>query len=105
MAESSSALTEAVFYILLSLGQPLHGYGIMQRTEELSGGRVKLSAATLSGALTTLQDKGWIEPAGGEGRRKSYRITPDGRAAARAELARLRELTHNGETIIGGWTE
>ena len=32
-------------------------------------------------------------------------LGPDGRAAARAELARLRELTHNGETIIGGWTE
>ena len=54
MAESSSALTEAVFYILLSLGEPLHGYGIMQRTEELSGGRVKLAAGTLYGALTTL---------------------------------------------------
>ncbi|OUQ41368.1 PadR family transcriptional regulator [Gemmiger sp. An120] len=105
MAEVTSALTEAVFYILLSLGQPLHGYGIMQRAEELSNGRVKLAAGTLYGALTTLQEKGWIEPAGGEGRRKSYRITPAGRAAARAELARLQELTHNGETIIGRWTE
>ena len=38
------ALTEAVYYILLSLVQPLHGYGIMQRAEALSGGRVKLAA-------------------------------------------------------------
>ena len=56
MAELTSALTEAVFYILLSLGQPLHGYGIMQRAEELSNGRVKLAAGTLYGALTTLQE-------------------------------------------------
>ena len=35
------ALTEAVFYILLSLGEPLHGYGIMQNAEALSNGRVR----------------------------------------------------------------
>ena len=36
------ALTESTYYILLSLFEPQHGYGIMQRTEQLSGGRVKL---------------------------------------------------------------
>ena len=35
----TTALTEAVFYILLSLDTPLHGYGIMQNVEHLSGGR------------------------------------------------------------------
>ena len=35
---STAALTEAVFYILLSLDAPLHGYGIMQNVERLSGG-------------------------------------------------------------------
>ena len=38
------ALTEAVYYILLSLLQPMHGYGIMQNTEALSEGRVRLAA-------------------------------------------------------------
>ena len=52
------ALTEAFYYILLSLYQPLHGYGIMQKAEEFSGGRVRLAAGTLYGALNTLQDKG-----------------------------------------------
>ena len=41
------ALTEAVYYILLSLTTPLHGYGIMQNVEALSGGRVKLAAGTV----------------------------------------------------------
>ena len=53
------ALTEAVFYILLSLQKPLHGYGIIQNVEELSHGRVKLAAGTLYGALNSLVDKGW----------------------------------------------
>ena len=48
----TTALTEAVFYILLSLDRPLHGYGIMQNVESLSGGRVRLAAGTLYGALS-----------------------------------------------------
>ena len=98
---STAALTEAVFYILLSLDAPLHGYGIMQNVERLSGGRVRLAAGTLYGALTTLTERGWIEAVG---RRKEYRITPEGRAAVRAELARLQELTANGEALTRDWT-
>ena len=89
---STAALTEAVFYILLSLDAPLHGYGIMQNVERLSGGRVRLAAGTLYGALTTLTERGWIEAVGeDEGRRKEYRITSEGRAAVRA--ARISALT------------
>lgn len=101
----SIALTEAVFYILLSLGEPLHGYGIMQNAETLSNGRVRLAAGTLHGALSTLVDKGWIEevPASGSGRKREYRITAAGRSAVEAELARLRELLENGERVVEGW--
>ena len=60
----TTALTEAVFYILLSLDAPLHGYGIMQNVESLSGGRVRLAAGTLYGALATLTERGWIAALG-----------------------------------------
>ena len=98
------ALTEAVYYILLALAQPLHGYGIMQRVEHLSGGRVRLAAGTLYGALSTLQARGWIEalPEPRGSRKKEYRLTGTGRQAAEAELARLKELVRNGEEILGG---
>lgn len=101
----TSALTEAVFYILLSLDQPLHGYGIMQNVEKLSAGRVRLAAGTLYGALTTLSERGWIEALDGEdeSRRKEYRITADGKSAVRAELARLHELTANGDALTRLW--
>ena len=58
---AQAALTEAVYYILLSLVTPRHGYGIMQETERMSQGRVKLAAGTLYGAINGLLDKGWIK--------------------------------------------
>ena len=99
----TTALTEAVFYILLSLDAPLHGYGIMQNVERLSGGRVRLAAGTLYGALTTLTERGWIEAVGeDEGRRKEYVLTEAGRAALEADLKRLEELVENGRRVLGG---
>lgn len=100
------ALTEAVYYILLSLDKPLHGYGIMQHAESLSNGRVRLAAGTLYGALNTLLERGWIETAGKDNtaRKKEYVITKQGREVVLRELSRLRELTENGDRITGGWT-
>ena len=95
-------LTEAVYYILLSLTEPLHGYGIMQKAEQLSSGRVRLAAGTLYGALNTLLEKGWIAAGPQEGRQKRYQLTPQGREALLGELDRMRELVANGETLLGG---
>ncbi len=97
------ALTEATYYILLSLYQPRHGYGIMQQTESLSGGRVKLAAGTLYGALNNLCDKGWIELATMEddSRRKEYLLTEKGRQVLMHEIRRLKELVRNGEAVLG----
>ena len=98
------ALTEAVYYILLSLWTPRHGYGIMQEAERLSGGRVRLAAGTLYGALNTLLGKGYIEaiPGSDDSRRKDYALTSVGRRALIAEYERLRQLVANGEEILGG---
>ena len=96
------ALTESTYYILLSLMMPQHGYGIMQRTEEMSHGRVRLAAGTLYGALNSLCDKGWIIqlPVEDGSRRKEYRLTEQGRTVLRNEVARLRELADNGERVL-----
>lgn len=96
------ALTEATYYILLSLVRPRHGYGIMQLTEELSDGRVHLAAGTLYGALNALSTKGWIIqlPSDEDSRRKEYRLTEKGLQVLRVEVERLRELADNGERIL-----
>lgn len=100
-------LTESTYYILLSLFTPQHGYGIMQQTEQLSGGRVRLAAGTLYGALNSLCDKGWIVPLPvvEDSRKKEYKLTDAGLAVLKNELRRLRQLVENGESIIGEVTK
>ena len=97
------ALTEVTFFILLSLYEPRHGYAVMRFIEEKTEGRVILGAGTLYGALTALEEKGWIVRCGeSEERKKQFVITPAGRDIAEKELSRLRQLTHTAEAIIGG---
>ena len=96
------ALTEAVYYVLLSLYSPLHGYGIMQKVEGMSGGRVRLAAGTLYGAITSMVQKGWIKalPEEKNSRKKEYVITEVGKSVAQNELERLKELVDNGENTM-----
>lgn len=96
------ALTEAVFYILLSLYKPLHGYAIMQNIIKLSNGRVILGAGTLYGALGTLVKRGWINGLSfiPDTRKKEYIITDSGKKAVLNELKRLAELYENGRNTI-----
>ena len=94
------ALTESTYYILLSLYTPRHGYGIMQQTQALSGGRIRLAAGTLYGALNALCEKGWIVPLPESGRKKEYKLTDKGLTVLKNELNRLRQLVENGERIL-----
>ncbi len=103
MADNSNiVLTEAVYYILLSLMQPLHGYGIMQKINQLTNGRLTISAGTLYGAINTLLEREWIKQlyTTDDSRRKEYVITEDGKNILLAELKRLHELIDNGHKII-----
>lgn len=99
-----NALTEGVFYILLSLCTPMHGYGIMQNVEKLSGGRVRLAAGTLYGAINTMLEKGWIKALPGEkdSKKKVYETTQVGLEILQGELLRLEELLQNGNHVLGG---
>ena len=102
--EEQGALTEPVFYILLALHQPMHGYGIMQYVQELTNNRVILGPGTLYGALNTLVEKGWIKAldTAHSSRRKEYIITTKGRKTIGQELERLKELLTHGQMVTGG---
>ena len=74
----------------------------MQQAEEMSGGRIKLAAGTLYGALNSLCEKKWIIPLPVEkgSRKKEYQITEKGKEVLKNELQRLKELVENGEKIL-----
>ena len=74
-------LTESMFYILLSLKNVLHGYGIIKNVERMSAGRLVLAPGTLYGALTNLEKHNYIKAVGvdpNNTRRKLYVITKEG---------------------------
>jgi DNA-binding PadR family transcriptional regulator len=90
-------LPPATFLILLALvDDERHGYAIMREAAERSDGTVRLGPGTLYGTLKRLLDAGLVEesderadPEMGDERRRYYRITELGMAAARAEARRL----------------
>ena len=95
-------MTEAAYYILLALTKPIHGYGMMQRIKELSGGRLAMGPGTLYGVLTRMNKDGWIELTENDGRRKSYTITLLGKEALIAEYNRLKMLVNDGIILEEG---
>mgnify|MGYP002511152860 CR=1 FL=1 len=102
--EKNTPLTEALFYILLSVREPNHGYGIIQEVERLTEGRVVLGPGTLYGAIQTMTERGWIRIFSQETdsrKKKQYVITELGRSIFAAEKARLAELLRNAELMKG----
>ena len=102
--KKSEPMSESYYYILLCLAKGAnHGYGIMQMTEQLSGGAVKIGSGTMYGATGNMMKKGWIqeimsnEP--GVERRRLYRLTDSGREALREEISRLKRMLTNAEGV------
>ncbi len=95
-------LTEALFYILLAVRKPNHGYGITQEVEELTNGRVTLGPGTLYGAIQSLVKKDWIKIYSEDTesrKKKEYLITETGRAVFEEETKRLSELLTNAQLM------
>lgn len=98
--ESLLPLPPATFHILLALAaDDLHGYAIMQEVASGTNGEVTLSAGTLYRSIQRMLEQGLIVelrerpvPELDDERRRYYRITPFGTAAARAETGRLTSL-------------
>jgi DNA-binding PadR family transcriptional regulator len=93
-------LSEATYYILLTLVKPLHGYGVMQKVESISNGTVSIGPGTLYGAFTTLEKEKLIVMVKEEERRKSYMLTPRGREVLKEQISRLEIMTLNGQAVL-----
>lgn len=88
-------MSETMFYILLSLKQERHGYGILQHVKTLTKGRITLGAGTAYSSLGKLESDGLIKAIREEQRRKIYLITPLGDQILHEEAERIAELFHN----------
>ena len=99
MSYDGGPMTEAMYYILLALLHPGHGYGMMQRIRELSSGRVDMGPGTLYGVLNRMKKEGLIVLTGEEERRKNYAITDAGRRALRLEYRRLQDMVRDGRIL------
>ena len=101
---SGGPMTEAMYYVLLALHRPAHGYQLMQQITRASRGRVQMGPGTLYGVLTRMEKEGLIVLSENDGRRKTYLLTNAGMEALRAEYSRLRAMVRDGAWIGEGGT-
>ena len=107
-SESTRPLQPAALHILLALGRgERHGYALIGDVDSLSDGAIKLGPGTLYGTIKRLLAEGLIEeaeerpdPELDDQRRRYYRLTPAGAAAATAELDRLASLVRRGRAAF-----
>ena len=93
-------LTEQMYYVLLSLTQARHGYGIMQYVDQLTRGRVAIGAGTLYALLGRFEKEGLIRLAAQEDNRKTYLLTEEGRRVLEEEFQRLQRQVADGAEIL-----
>ena len=91
-------LTEPMFYVLMSfLRRDMCGTEITEFVERRTRGRVRLVPGTLYTLLAKFQDEGFIQETEVDGRKRTYRLTDQGRQAYHEELDRLRACVLDGE--------
>ena len=98
--EQLKNLTEPMYYLLLSLIEPNHGYGIMQHITSLTKGRVTVGAGTLYTLLGRFEKEGIICQVREEDRKKIYRLTHKGEELLAEEYKRLRYLVEDGRYYL-----
>lgn len=92
-------MTESAFYILFCLREENHGYGIVQRVKELTGGEIILAPGTMYGSLSKMEKDGVIRFLKEVDKRKIYVITELGSEVLELELKRITRLYNS---INGG---
>lgn len=102
MSYNGGPMTEAMYYVLLALVNPNHGYSLMRAVKEVSHGRVHMGPGTLYGVLARIQKEGLITLSEDDGRRKTYTITSEGKEALRHEYNRLIALVDDGMILREG---
>ena len=100
-----SSLPAATFHILIALADgERHGYAILRDIAERTERRFHIGPATLYTSIKRMLDAGLIEEAdsraetSSDARRRYYRLTKQGRLAAKAEAVRLESVLSQART-------
>jgi DNA-binding PadR family transcriptional regulator len=81
-------MSDPTLLVLASLADgEKHGYAIMEDIQSFAN--VRLGPGTLYGAITRLEERGWIRPVGSQDRRQPYRLTAAGQQYLEEQLASL----------------
>ena len=94
-------MTEAAYYVLISLNKPRHGYGIMQHVNNITNERINIGAGTMYGNLSRMEKEGLINSVAEEERKKIYEISEKGKNVLKLEIKRLEELLNHGKSEMG----
>lgn len=88
-------MTETGFYILLCLKRENHGYGIIQKVQEITEGELLITPGTMYGSLSKMEKDGLIRFIREENKRKTYVITALGEEILDLEIKRIGRLYKN----------
>lgn len=93
-------MSETMLYILMSLIEERHGYGIMQHVKEITNGRIVLGAGTIYQTLMKLEKGELIKSTKEMDRKKFYIVTEIGKQILLEEKMRITEIAQNMEGLI-----
>lgn len=108
VVQESGPLGQPALHVLLALGTDAkHGYAIMQDIARETGGAIRLLPGTLYTTIKRLLADGLIEEVttplraeSDDARRRYYRVTKRGQAAAEAEIRRMAALVKLGRVFL-----
>lgn len=84
-------MTDPTLLVLASLADgDKHGYAMMEDIERFAG--VRLGPGTLYGAITRLDERGWIRAVASDDRRQPYAVTALGRKHLEEQIGRLDQV-------------
>ena len=98
-------LTDVAYLVLVALATPRHGYLIMSKIEEMTGGDVRIGPASLYTTLKKLTDAGFIRLMAEEDMKKVYCITDEGWTALQIEIDKRERYAAYGKLAMDAYLE
>lgn len=103
-AEVPKKMSDSMYYMMLALTTPRHGYGVMKHVEGITSGESKIGPGTLYTNLTKMEENGWIVQRDDievqDERRVPYSLTEAGIGVFQHELERRALQVEQGKLAL-----